>query len=58
MHIIPPLVMLVSLVIIVIIAILRMVRNVKDRKPIHIYLHLIALDLIFMSFVLVCFSTL
>ena len=58
MHIIPPLVMLVSLVIIVIIAILRMVRNVKDRKPIFIYLCLIALDLIFMSFVLVCFSTL
>ena len=58
MHIIPPLVMLVSLVIIVIIAILRMVRNVKDRKPILIYLCLIALDLFFMSFVLVCFSTL
>ena len=58
MHIIPPFVMLVSLVIIVIIAILRMVRNVKDRKPILIYLCLIALDLIFMSFVLVCFSTL
>ena len=58
MHIIPPLVMLVSLVIIVIIAILRMVRNVKDRKPILIYLCLIALDLFFMSFVLVCFNTL
>ena len=58
MHIIPPFVMLVSLVIIVIIAILRMVRNVKDRKPILIYLCLIALDLIFMSFVLVCFNTL
>ena len=58
MHILPPFVMLVSLVITVIIAILRMVRNVKDRKPILIYLCLIALDLIFMSFVLVCFSTL
>ena len=58
MHIIPPLVMLVSLVIIVIIAILRMHRDVKDKKPILIYLLLIALDLIFMSFVLVCFSTL
>ena len=58
MHIIPPLVMLGSLVIIMVIAILRMVRNVKDKKPIHIYLCLIALDLIFMSFVLVCFSTL
>ena len=58
MHIIPPFVMLVSLVIIVIIAILRMVRDVKDRKPILIYLCLIALDLIFMSFVLVCFNTL
>ena len=57
-HILPPFVMLVSLVIIVIIAILRMVRDVKDRKPILIYLCLIALDLIFMSFVLVCFSTL
>ena len=58
MHIIPPLVMLVSLVIIVIIAILRMHRDVKDKKPILIYLLLIALDLIFMSFVLVCFNTL
>ena len=58
MHIIPPLVMLVSLVICVVIAILRMVRDVKDRKPIHIYLCLIALDLIFMSFVCICFSTL
>ena len=58
MHIIPPFVMLVSLVICVVIAILRMVRDVKDRKPILIYLCLIALDLIFMSFVLVCFSTL
>ena len=58
MHIIPPFVMLVSLVIIVIIAILRMVRDVKDRKPILIYLCLIALDLFFMSFVLVCFNTL
>ena len=58
MHFIPPLVMLVSLVIIVIIAILRMHRDVKDKKPILIYLLLIALDLIFMSFVLVCFNTL
>lgn len=58
MHIIPPLVMLGSLVICVVIAICRMVRDVKDRKPILIYLLLIALDLIFMSFVLVCFSTL
>ena len=58
MHIIPPLVMLGSLVIIAIIAILRMHRDVKDRKPILIYLLLIALDLIFMSFVLVCFNTL
>ena len=58
MHIIPPFVMLVSLVICVVIAILRMVRDVKDRKPILIYLCLIALDLIFMSFVLVCFNTL
>ena len=58
MHIIPPLVMLGSLVICVVIAIQRMVRDVRDRKPIHIYLCLIALDLIFMSFVLVCFSTL
>ena len=58
MHIIPPFVMLVSLVICVVIAIQRMVRDVKDRKPILIYLCLIALDLIFMSFVLVCFSTL
>ena len=58
MHIIPPLVMLGSLVIIMVIAIQRMVRDVRDRKPILIYLCLIALDLIFMSFVLVCFSTL
>ena len=58
MHITPPLVMLVSLVIIAIIAILRMHRDVKDKKPILIYLLLIALDLIFMSFVLVCFNTL
>ena len=58
MHITPPFVMLVSLVIIAIIAILRMHRDVKDKKPILIYLLLIALDLIFMSFVLVCFSTL
>ena len=58
MHFTPPLVMLVSLVIIAIIAILRMHRDVKDKKPILIYLLLIALDLIFMSFVLVCFNTL
>ena len=55
MHIIPPLVMLGSLVICVVIAICRMVRDVKDRKPILIYLLLIALDLIFMSFVCICF---
>ena len=58
MHITPPLVMLVSLVIIALIAILRLHRDVKDKKPILIYLLLIALDLIFMSFVLVCFNTL
>ena len=56
MHIIPPLVIIGSFVVCVVIAILRMVQDVRDRKPIHIYLHLIALDLIFMSFVLVCFS--
>ena len=55
MHIIPPLVMLGSLVICVVIAICRMVRDVKDRKPILIYLLLIALNLMFMSFVCICF---
>ena len=56
MHV--PFVILGSLVIIAIIAIVRMIRDVRDRKPklIPLYLVLLAIDIIFMSFFFVWFG--
>jgi len=56
MHV--PFVILGSLVIIAIIAIVRMIWDVRDRKPklIPLYLVLLAIDIIFMSFFFVWFG--